>query len=186
MFVVDRLAGLLRAPSLEWDRIADDPRPVEALVVTALTASIAAAGLQALVPAGAQAWTGQAYLAFYAAAALHVATSVVLIMLLGRMLQGRADLARAIALVGCAGPAFWLGVGLTSWNGWLAALLFLYATYQLFVGLPRVLKTPEAAVAALRILVFFALVASALTAAMQVREALTAEPPEANYSTAPR
>nr|WP_255500866.1 Yip1 family protein [Caulobacter sp. 17J80-11] len=194
---MDRLTGLLRTPSVEWERVAEAPRPVAALALTVVMASVAALGLHFLVPTGALAWSARDYGGFYLAAAVHVTASVVLIMLIARLLQGPASVTQAVALVGWAGPAFWLGVALTSWSDLLAAILFLYATYQLFVGLPRVLKTPEAAVAALRILVFFALIASAATAT-KVREAiapdLTKDPQAetrplagvAAYSTAPR
>nr|WP_240454446.1 Yip1 family protein [Caulobacter sp. 17J65-9] len=187
----------MRTPSLEWERIAEAPGPLWALALSVVMASVAALGLQFLIPTGAVAWAGRDYAGFYAAAAVHVSASVVLIMLVARLLQGRASASQALALVGWAGPAFWLGVALTSWSDLLAAILFLYATYQLFVGLPRVLKTSEAAGAALPILVFCALVASAATAT-KVRDAIAPDltkdaqaqsvvlPGVAAYSTAPR
>ena len=168
--LVTRVKGMLLRPGLTWAEVADEPVTVRGLLlgyVAPLAAIGPVCGAVGLVVFGASIAGVEvrkpSALETLGSGAIDYALSLfstylmaLIVSALAPVFGGRTDRAQALKLVAYSGTAVWLtGVfGLYPTLGFpLAILGGLYSLYALYLGLPRLMRSPEA-----RALTYFAAV----------------------------
>lgn len=168
--LVTRAKGMLLRPGLTWAEVADEPVTVRGLLlgyVAPLAAIGPACGAVGLVVFGASIAgvevrkpsaleTLGGGLIDYALNLFSIYLMALVVSALAPVFGGRTDRVAALKLVAYSGTAFWLAglFALYPTLGFPVAILGgLYSLYALYLGLPRLMRSP-----AERVLTYFAVV----------------------------
>jgi hypothetical protein len=160
MDLIDRARNLLIAPQVEWEAIAADTTPTARLVkgyVLPLAVWAAVSGFVGKVVVGTPLLSGGVsrtpFGAGLALAILQVAIAVASVFVMGFIIdaiathfEGRKSFDQAVKVAAYAHTPLWVLsiLGIIPWIGqWLMLLAAVFAIYQLYLGLPRVMHVPQ-------------------------------------------
>ena len=159
MDLIERARNLLMTPKTEWEAIADDTTPTPTVVkgyVLPLAIWAAVAGFIGTVVVGIPLAQGGVHRVSvgsgFAVAVLQVATAVASVFVMGFIIdaiathfEGRRSFDQAVKVAAYAQTPVWVLAifGIIPWIGKVLMLLAAaYAIYELYLGLPRAMRTP--------------------------------------------
>jgi hypothetical protein len=158
--LIERAKNIMLSPKTEWDAIAVDPTPTATLLTTYVLPLAAASAIahfisSALIGTSIPFTGGTFRMPMGWAAGMLVyqlVMSVVAVFVFGFIIDalaptfaGQKDFNQAVKVSAYSCTAGWLGglLGIIPWVGWLLGLLVsLYGIYLLYLGLPKVMKSP--------------------------------------------
>jgi hypothetical protein len=156
MRLIDRAKNIIVTPKSEWDVIAGEATPTQQLIVGYVLPLAGAAAIAGFI--------GSAlFLGFFGgalgigaslvAAIIHVVMAVVSVFVIGFIVDalaptfsGQKNFDQAVKLVAYAYTPGWVFglLAIIPFLGWLAALVGgIYGIYLLYLGLPKLMKSPE-------------------------------------------
>ena len=156
---IERAKNLLLAPKAEWEAIVNDTTPTPTVVkayVLPLALWAAVAGFIGAVVVGVPLAQGGVYRVSFgsgiAMAIFQVAAAVASVFVMGFIIdaiathfEGQRSFDQAVKVAAYAQTPVWVLAifGIIPWIGkWLMLLAAAYAIYELYLGLPRVMRTP--------------------------------------------
>ena len=156
MTLIDRAKNIIVSPKTEWDRIAGEATPAQQLIVGYVLPLAGAAAIAGFIGSAlfAGMFGGAIGIGFAAVGAIiHLVMAVVSVFVLGFIVDalaptfsGQKNFEQALKVTAYSyTPAWVFGLlAIIPFLGWLAALVGgLYAIYLLYLGLPKLMKSPE-------------------------------------------
>src|SRR5450631_2211398 len=160
MGLIDRVKNILLTPKTEWDVISAETTPQKALILNYVLPLAALAAIMhfiSLFLIGTRGMFGgvmrMPMLWALTMAIYHLVMAVVAVFVIGFIIDalaptfgGQKNMNQAVKVAAYSFTAAWVGsvFGILPYLGWLLAFLMaIYGLYILFLGLPRLMKSPE-------------------------------------------